>query len=440
VSTRAQRPPLRVAFRALQTPNFRLFWWGQLFSQVGTWMQRLAQAWLVLQITNSPLALGTITTVQFLPILLLSLFGGVFADRLPKRKLLVGTQLAMCVQALALGLLTGFGHITLLELYVLAAILGIATAIDTPTTQAFTVELIAREDLPNAVALNATQMTAARITGPAIAGVGIALIGVSGCFLFNAASYLVVVACLFLLRADLLHPAPPANKGNPLRQIGDGIRFAVTTPDVLLVLLLMAALGTFGYNFVVVLPLITQYVLHAGSVVFGLLNVAMGIGSLAASLHVAYRGTATRRSLLVSAIGFSLLLMCLALSHHIWLALPVLVAQGVFSIAFLTTGQTRLQLVTPPQMQGRVMSLYMILIGGTTPIGATLVGVVAQRVSVPIAIGLMALLCGTGVAIAAAYAHAVRDRLLPDDQTLQISRYEPPEPPIAQPIAPTVRA
>ncbi len=417
-SAPATRPSFRQAFRAFQTPNFRLFWFCQLFSQVGTWMQRLAQAWLVLKITNSPLALGTITTVQFFPILILSLFGGVFADRLPKRKLLAATQLTLFVQALAMGLLTAANRITIPEIYVLAAILGIATALDTPTTQAFTLELVGRDDLANAVALNATQMNAARITGPAIAGVGIATVGLAGCFLFNAVSYLVVVVCLLLLRADRLFASPPARRGSLFSQLGEGIRFSVTTPDVALVLILMAALGTFGYNFATILPLIDRYVLNAGSIVFGLLYVAMGTGSLAASLLLAYRGRATRRGLLLSAAAFSVLLFTLSLSHHIWLALAVLLVLGVFSIAFLTTGQTRLQLVTPPQMQGRVMSLYQVLIGGTTPVGATVVGSVAQRFNVPLAVGLMASLCATGVLIAALYSRRVRTRLVPEGEAL----------------------
>jgi MFS family permease len=439
------RPPFRQTFRAFQTPNFRLFWFCQLFSQMGTWMQRLAQAWLVLKLTDSPLALGTITTVQFFPILVLSLFGGVFADRLPKRKLLAATQLTLFFQALVLGLLTATNRITIPQLYVLAAILGIATAIDTPTTQAFTLELVGREDLPNAVALNATQMNAARITGPAIAGVGIATVGIAGCFLFNAVSYLAVVVCLLLLNAKQLFAAPPVRRGSVFSQLSEGIRFSITTPDVALVLILMAALGTFGYNFATVLPLIDRYVLHAGSVVFGLLNVAIGTGSLVASLLLAYRGRATRRALLLSAAGFSLLLFTLSLSHHVSLALPVLVVLGVFSIAFLTTGQTRLQLVTPPQMQGRVMSLYQVLIGGTTPVGATVVGSVAQRYNVPLAVGLMASLCGSGVAVAVLYSRRMRTRLLPEGEgllTMQPADEQPaartPEaaPSSSKPVAP----
>jgi MFS family permease len=414
VSARAARPPLRTAFRALEIPNFRLFWWSQLFSQAGTWMQRLAQAWLVLKLTDSPLALGTITTVQFLPILLLSLFGGVFADRLPKRRLLLATQLTLCIQALVLGLLSAFGVVTLAEIYVLAAVLGIATAIDAPATQAFTLELVGRDDLPNAVALTATQNTAARITGPAIAGVAIATIGVGGCFLFNAASYLIVVVALLLLNMQALFPGPPPNKGSVAAQTREGISYAVRTPDVALVLILMAALGTFGYNFAVVLPLITEYVLHSGSIVFGLLNTAMGAGSLAASLYFAYRARPTRRALLGSAAGFSLLLMTLAASHRIWLVLPVLLVLGFCSIGFLTTGQTRLQLVTPQQMQGRVMSLYQILIGGTTPVGAMLVGFMAQRFSVPAAVALNASMCMVGVALAIIYIRRTWPRLLPE--------------------------
>ncbi len=430
----AARPPLREAFRALNTPNFRLFWSAQLFSQVGTWMQRLAQAWLVLKLTDSPLALGTITTVQFAPILVLSLAGGVFADRLPRRKLLLATQFTLCVQALILGLLTAAGSITIPELYVLAAILGVATAIDTPTTQAFTVELVGRDDLPNAIALNATQMTAARITGPAIAGVGIAIIGTGGCFLFNAVSYLAVVICLLLLRTDRLFAGRPANRGGVFAQLREGISFSLTTPDVALVLVLMAALGTFGYNFAVVLPLFDRYVLHAGSIVFGLLNVAMGTGSLLASLYLAYRARPTRRSLLLSAAGFTLLLLTFAYSHWVWLAIVVLVPLGVCSIAFLTTGQTRLQLVTPERMQGRVMSLYQVLIGGTTPIGATLVGSLAQRFNVPLAVTFMACCCAAGVCLALLYTRRAHMRMTPDDELFAgggLTRAE-----AAQPAAP----
>src|SRR3712207_3967703 len=196
---RPPRPPLSVAFRALRNRNYRLFWTGQIVSQAGTWMQRVAQSWLVLQLTHSPLALGTVTTVQFAPILCFSLFGGVLADRVSKRRLLVCTQAIMGLQALAFAILISSGQIQLLQVYFLAAVLGIANALDNPTRQAFVVELVGQGDLPNAVALNSMVFNSSRIVGPAVGGLLIATVGLAGCFYLNAASYLAVIAGLLLM-------------------------------------------------------------------------------------------------------------------------------------------------------------------------------------------------------------------------------------------------
>ncbi|HZU78141.1 MAG TPA: MFS transporter, partial [Dehalococcoidia bacterium] len=306
---RRQRPPLIQTFRALRIRNYRLFWTGQVVSVTGTWMQRIAQAWLVLKITNSPLALGTVTTIQFAPILIFSLFGGVLADRVPKRRLLVITQSVMATQALIFALLVSTGLIQLVHIYILAAILGTANAVDNPTRQAFVVELVGPDDVGNAVALNSTQFNVARLVGPALGGLTIAAIGMAGCFYLNAASYAAVIGALLMMRPrDFFNVAQPA-RGHVIRQIGEGLRYAVTTPDIALVVLLMAALGTFGYNFTVILPLIARYVLRSGPVGFGALTSAMGVGSLVSALGIAYSGRATRRTLLVGASTFSVLLL-----------------------------------------------------------------------------------------------------------------------------------
>lgn len=402
-------------FRSLQNPNYRLYWIGQVVSISGTWMQRIALAWLVLQLTHSPLALGTVTTIQFLPILCFSLFGGVVADRVPKWRFITVTQTIMAGQAVVLAVLTSTGHIQLYQIYILAGILGIANALDNPARQAFVVELVGRDDLPNAVALNSTIFNTARIVGPALAGVLIATIGVAGCFYVNAASFIAVIGGLLLMNPARFFAGREARpRGNVLKEIGEGLRFVATTPDATLIVLLMAILGTFGYNFTVVLPLIADEVLHAGPAGFGTLTSAMGLGSLLAALGVAYRGSATRSTLLLGATGFSLLLGAVALSRWWVLTIPLLVALGLFSITFTTTAQTRMQLVSPPHMRGRVMSIYMLLFAGTTPFGSLIIGGLAERGGVQQAVAIVAAVCGLGVIIGLLYLRRNAARLLPE--------------------------
>lgn len=411
----AARAAATRTFRSLRNRNYRLYWCGQVVSLSGTWMQRIALSWLVLQLTRSPLALGTVTTVQFAPILCFSLFGGVIADRVPKWRFLLLTQSIMAFQALALALLTATGRIQLAHIYVLAALLGIANALDNPTRQAFVIELVGRDDLPNAVALNSTIFNTSRIVGPALGGLLIAAFGVAGCFFLNAASFLATIGGLLLMDpARFFAGRPPKVRGNVLREIGEGLRYAVTTPDVALVVLLMGVLGTFGYNFTVVLPLIADEVLRAGPAGFGTLTAAMGVGSLLAALGVAYRGRATRATLLIGATGFSLLLGAVALSRW-WIAtLPLLVALGLCSITFTATANTRLQLVAPGHLRGRVMSIYQLLFAGTTPFGSLIIGVLAERGGVQRAVALVAGVCGLGVAAALLYLRRHAARLLPD--------------------------
>lgn len=411
---RPARPPLREAFRALRNPNYRLFWAGQLTSLTGTWMQRIAQAWLVLRLTDSPLALGTVTAIQFTPILLFSLVGGALADRFPKRRVLLVTQAVMLLQAATLAALTATGLIQLWHIYCLAAVLGLASAIDNPTRQSFVVEMVGTNDLQNAVALNSAQFNTARILGPALGGVVIATAGVAGCFALNTASYLAVIAGLLLMRAERLFAPAPAKKGRLLSQIGEGLRYAATTPDVALVVLLLAVIGTFGYNFTLILPLIAQYVLGEGPVGFGLLASAMGAGSLGAALGLAIAGRPTRRTLLAGAAGFSLLLASVGLSRWLPLTLLLLVGLGLCSIVFQATANTRLQLVTPPPLRGRVMGLYALLFAGTTPIGSLVVGTAAERFGVQAAVVGAAALCAAGVVAGLLYARRAAGRLLPD--------------------------
>jgi MFS family permease len=429
----SRRPPLAHAFRALRIRDYRLYWLGQLGSQTGTWMQTLAQAWLVLQLTDSPLALGTVATVQFAPILLFSLFGGVLADRVSKLRLLLITQTVMLAQATTLALLTWTGQIQLWQIYALALVLGTANAIGNPTRQAFVRDLVGPDDLPNAVALNSAQFNLSRIIGPALAGVLITLIGVAGCFALNALSFLGVIGALLRLRpAHSGAPAPA--RGSVLGQIGEGLRYALTTPDTALIVLLMGVIGTFGYNFNVVLPLIARYVLDATPLEFGALTTALGVGSLIAALGLAYAGRATRRTLLIGAGGFSVLLALVALSRWWSLTVALLVALGACSIVFTTTANTRLQLVAPPQLRGRILSIYMLLFAGTTPIGSLIVGTLAERVGVQAAVLIAAVVCGFGVAAGLLFLRRNAASLLADGAPTVAP--EPARRPASPPSAP----
>lgn len=401
-------------FHSLKNRNYRLYWIGQVVSLSGTWMQRIAQAWLVLQLTHSPLALGTVTAIQFTPILIFSLFGGVVADRVPKWRFLLLTQSVMAVQALVLAILVASGQIHLFHIYLLAGVLGIASALDGPTRQAFVSELVGLDDLPNAVALNSTIFNTSRILGPAFGGLMIATVGTAGCFFLNAFSFLGVIGGLLLMDPTRFFTGRPIRRGNMIGQIGEGLRYAVTTPDTALPLILMAILGTFGYNFTVILPLIADEVLHMGPIGFGVLTAAMGVGSLAAALGVAYQGRATRQALLIGATGFSITLFLVALSHWWFITVPLLALLGLCSIIFSATANTRLQTVAPSHLRGRIMSIYQLLFAGTTPIGSLIVGGLAERSNVQWAVAIVAGLCLLGVVVGLVYLRTHSKELLPE--------------------------
>ncbi|MHB8578021.1 MAG: MFS transporter [Dehalococcoidia bacterium] len=412
--TRSERPPLKRTFQALRIPNYRLFWCGQLVSQTGTWVQNTALSWFILHLTKSPLALGTLSTLQFLPMLLFSLYGGVLADRFPKRRLLIATQSTMMTAALLLAILTSTGLIGLPLIYILVSISGLANALDNPARQAFVVEMVGPSDLPNAVALNSTLFQLSRTLGPALGGLGVATAGFANCFYLNAASFLAVIASLLLMRPDRFFATAGPARGKTLKQVGEGLRYAVTTPDIALIVLTMGVLGIFGYNFGVFIPLLAKFVLHLDALGFGLLSVPMSIGSIAATLTVAYMGTARRRTLIIGGTAFSLLLLALALSSWLVATVAVLTVMGYFSSIFSATANARMQLVTPSQLRGRVMSIYTLLFLGSTPIGSLIAGALADAQGAQPAIAEMALVCLAGMAAGLLFIRRSRGRLLPD--------------------------
>jgi MFS family permease len=400
-------------FRALQVRNYRLFWIGQLISQSGSWMQRTAQDWLVLQLTHSPFALGLVTALQFLPVLLLSLVGGVITDRWPKHRLVIITQVAALVQAAVFAVLVAAGVIQLWHVYVLALLQGVIIAIDNPVRQTFVVELVGRENLINAVALNSMLFNGARIVGPALAGLMIAsasstLAGIALVLFANAVSFVAVLAGLVMIDPGQLWAAPPSPGGNMVARLLEGLAYVWRTPAVMLIMIVVAAIGTFGYNFSVVLPLLSGFVLHTDAAGFGGLSAFLGFGSLVGALSTAYTRQVTVRRLIAGSLIFSILLGAVAASTSFALSGALLVALGFAGILFSTSANTLLQLTVPDALRGRVLSLYMLLFAGSTPIGGLLIGSLSSVIGVSETLLVCAALCLLGVGAAGLYrkAHA----------------------------------
>jgi MFS family permease len=411
-------------FRSLYVRNYRLYFVGQAVSLTGTWMQSIAQAWLILQLTHSGVAIGATLALQFGPVLLLGPWGGVVADRRDKRLLLVATQSAMAMLALTLGLLVVTGVVRPWMVFALAGALGLVTAFDNPARQSFVIEMVGPADVPNAVSLNSVLMNVARIFGPAIAGALIATVGTGPCFLVNAGSYLGVIAALWLMRPDQLRPAERTSRGRG--QLREGLRYAIRTPELRRPLLLMAVVGTFGFNFSTLLPLFATHSIHAGAGGFGALFSVMGLGAVAGGLAMAFRGRATDRLLVLSALLFGGALALIAAAPDLPLALLAMLPSGVANTLFISNSNSLLQERAAPSMRGRVMSLWAVVFLGTTPIGAPLVGWVAEALSPRAALALAGLLVaaaatGTGVGL----RRASRVRLAPDRTDAAIRPLEP---------------
>jgi MFS family permease len=395
------------AFLALRHRNYRLFWWGQLISLIGTWMQTTGQAWLVLELTHSAWLLGVVGALQFLPVMVLSLFGGVLADRLPKRTVLRFTQSFATLQAFVLWILVATGEVRLWHVLILATLLGLTNAVDMPTRQAFVVEMVGREDLPNAIALNSSLFNMARIVGPGLGGLIIAWLGVAPLFLLNAISFIPVIVGLFLIDAKTLFaqlkPAA-AQKDAPRqgtwRSLREGLAYVVHTPAVLLIIAVVGVISLFGINFNVVLPLFATDVLNVGAVGFGFISSAFGIGSLASALWLAWGNRKPSLHLLLyGASIFCVLEALFAISHLYLLSLVLIASVGFAQIAFSATSNTTIQTVTPDHLRGRVMSIYMMVFAGSVPLGNLFTGGIAHLFGAPIA-----LLAGAGLSMAAAVA------------------------------------
>jgi len=363
-------------FRSLHIRNYRLFFFGQLVSVTGTWMQTVAQSWLVLSLTGSGVDLGITVALQFLPMLLFGMWGGLLADRSDKRKLLIATQAAGGVLALVLYGLVATGSVELWMVYVLAFLLGVVTMIDMPTRQSFVIEMVGPDEVPNAVGLNSAMFNTGRILGPAAAGISISVLGIAPAFLANAVSFLAVIGALVAMRPEELFRRERAERQRG--EVRAGFRYAWADPTLRSTLFLVAVLGMFGFNFIVVLPLLAKFTFSGGAGLYSVFTALMSLGSLAGALFAASRATPTRRLLLGSGTAFGALLLVTSVAPTAWLTCVLLVLVGTAVMLFLATANTTLQLNSDPAMRGRVMALYMMVFMGGTPIGSPIVGWVGE--------------------------------------------------------------
>ncbi|MBV9713051.1 MAG: MFS transporter, partial [Ktedonobacteraceae bacterium] len=374
-------------------------------SLIGTWMQTTGQAWLVLQLTKSAWALGIVGALQFLPVMLFSLFGGVLADRVPKRTVVLFTQSFAMLQAAVLWLLVATGTVQLWHIFVLATLLGITNSLDMPTRQAFVVEMVGHEDLPNAVALNSSVFNMARIIGPGLGGLIIAGLGIAPLFLLNALSFIPVIIGLALINTKQLHTVlKPAvqqatvAKTGTLKSIREGLAYIRRKPSVLLIIIVVGIISLFGINFNVVLPLFATDVLKAGPAGFGFISSAFGVGSLLSALWLAWNNKKPDISfLLLASVVFCVLEMLFAISHWYLLSLALIACVGFTQIAFTAVSNTTLQTVTPDHLRGRIMSVYMLVFNGSIPLGNLFTGGLAHLFGASIA-----LLAGGGLSLIAA--------------------------------------
>jgi MFS family permease len=386
-----RRSRLPRGLSSFQHRNFRLFWFGMLISLIGTWMQSIGQSWLVLQLTNDPLALGIVAAAQFTPVLFFGLFGGIVADAISKRVALIATQSAAGVLALVLAILVATNQVQVWHVYVLALLLGIVNAFDMPIRQSFVVEMVGREDVANAVALNSAVFNASRIVGPAIGGLGIAAIGIAPLFFVNAVSYIAVVIAILMMRPDELHKVAHAVVARTARAVIDslaeGLRYVRREETIFLAISILTVVSTFAMNFNVLIPILARDTLHGNADTFGFLLAAAGAGSLTGALVIAFGGRPTIRRLIAGSAIVGVALMAVSFSLSLPIDLVLLFIAGYGTISMAATCNTIIQLTVPDMLRGRVMSVYTTLFAGTTPIGGLFAGGLASIGGAPLALG-----------------------------------------------------
>jgi MFS family permease len=382
-------------FPALSLSDFRLFWFGQLISLSGSWMQSVAQAWLVYSLTKSPFYLGLVAAAGSLPILLFSLLGGIVADRIRKRNLLLITQALSIIPAILLGILTGTNLITVWHVALIATFLGTVNAFDIPARQAFVIEIVGREHLLNAIALNSAAFNGARMIGPVIAGMAIAYLGLPACFFLNALSFIAVIIALSKMK---MRGYIKEDSQGILRDFMEGIQFIKSKPEIYSIILLIAVFSLLGIPYVTFLPVFAGEVLEAGPKGFGFLVGATGAGALSGALFIAFRGDIQQKNkfMSVAALCFSCFLLVFSLSRIFYLSMVSLIFLGWGMVSFLATANSSVQLSVSDNIRGRVMSVYALVFLGFAPIGNSLIGMLADTIGTARAVSVSAIICIVG--------------------------------------------
>jgi MFS family permease len=398
---------VRRTFTSLAVPNYRRYAAGQLISVAGNWIQTVAAMWLIVKLTGSGVSVGITAGLQFLPMLLFSAWGGLLADRVRKRRLLMVTQVISALPPLAMWILYGHGHVEVWMVYALMFVRGTINAVDNPARQSFVFELVGGERVVNAVSLNSVVVQSARIIGPAVAGAVIATMGVGLCFLLDAMTFVAMLVALVGMDPRELRSAPPTARGRG--QVRSAIAHVRGTPALLIPLAMMLVLGTLSYNFQVLLPLVATFDWHGGAGVYAALTVAMGAGSVAGALLSGARGRVTPRLLVRSAIAFGVAELLVAVAPLLGLQLVALALLGGASVTFAATVNSSLQLAVEPALRGRVMALYAMVFLGSTPIGSPLVGWMAEAAGPRsgLVLGAIAALA-TGLVARVAFARTAR--------------------------------
>ena len=386
---------------ALAVPNFRTYFVSAAIAQCGGWLLRTTQAWLVLDLTGSPAALALVTIAQALPVTILTLFAGIMIDRTQSRRLLVMVQVVFGIQAAILAILILSQRIEFWHIIVLATILGVASAVDFPTRSAIVSELVEPPLVGNGIALNSALNSAARIIGPGVGGLMLSIWGSGVCFAVTAIAYGGTTVGLLVLRDEEFYPKRRARKTALFKQLAEGLRYSFSTRSLAVNMVLAGFFGTFAYNWALVLPLLARFALDSGAEGFGALNMAMGAGSTLGAFALATRLKPSMRLLLISAAAFAASMLVLAHAPNMPVALLMLVCTGMLSVSFNATNNTLLQIEAREDIRGRVLSLYMFLMIGTTPFGSTITGFVANSFDVRLALQINAGVCLIGVALAA---------------------------------------
>ncbi len=383
-------------FRALRHRNYRLFFIGQIISLVGTWMQSIAQAWLVYRLTKSPLLLGLVGFAGQIPVLIFAPLGGLFADRHSRHRIVIATQTASMLLALILSALTLLEHIQVWEVLVLAALLGIVNAFDIPARQAFIIEMVVPEDLINAIALNSAMFNGARILGPAVAGITVAAIGEGWCFFANGMSYIAVIVGLLLMTITPRKRSGRVVSG--LESVLEGFRFVRQTGPILALLLLLAVVSLTGMPYAVLMPIFADKILHSGPRGLGLLMGSTGVGALAATLVIAARREVRGlgRWILYASTGFGVSLILFSFSRSMPLSVALLLPAGFCMLIQMASSNTLIQTMVPDELRGRVMSVYSMMFMGMAPFGALLAGAIAHRVGAPLTVAVGGVVCIAG--------------------------------------------